>query len=203
MHYIRILEIAKILFHRHTLREILWLIDITPELLGNPDCHEPEWNKWKEWRENRMRGRHLDNIIIEIRSGFISDGHYTEDHSTTSLDLFDVGVCLIPENSLEIEYDCWHLWRDEREWTVLQFPTRITLRMEIGEFLELERAFCRCSIEEIAPEEEEVLILRIFLHNRNNLLRILQLFFEFERHFLHLSNNLTNILHLKIPLLTE
>lgn len=150
-----------------------------------------------------MRGWYFDHIIIEISSIFFSSSDDSENRSIAGLDLLDIRVRFITQNSLEIEYDCWHFWADERERTMLEFPTRITLCMEIGEFFEFQRTFCCRTVEEIASEKEKVLIFRVFLYDRIELLRILELFFEFERHLLHLSDNLANILHLKVPLLTE
>ncbi len=43
------LENQKFLFHRHALGKILWLIDISTELLRNSDSDKPEWNEWEEW----------------------------------------------------------------------------------------------------------------------------------------------------------
>ena len=78
------------LLHRHTLREILWLIDISTELLRDPHTHEPEWDEWEKWREKWMSRRHFDTVIIESHFTLISDSHDTEDDTISSFYLFHI-----------------------------------------------------------------------------------------------------------------
>jgi hypothetical protein len=77
------------LFYRHTLCEILRFIDISPQRFRNPNSKSPEWDEREKRREERMRCRHLDTVIIEIVH-IVSGSDDTEDFSISSFDLFDV-----------------------------------------------------------------------------------------------------------------
>lgn len=60
------------LLHRHTLREVLWFIDVASELLRDTNCHEPERDEREKWRKQWMCCRHLDTVIVESLFTIIS-----------------------------------------------------------------------------------------------------------------------------------
>lgn len=125
------------LFHRHTLCEILWFVDIVAELLCYTDSEEPHRDEWEKWREEWMRGRHFDTVIIEIIHS-VSDSDDSEDDTVSGFDFFDVRCGLLCHDSLQIQYDRRHQRIHECEWTMLELTCRVALSVEIREFLQLE-----------------------------------------------------------------
>lgn len=125
------------LLYRHTLREVLWLVDIIAELLRDTDSEEPHRDQWEKWRKEWMRGRHLDTIIVEIIHS-ISDSDDSEDDTVSGFDFLDIGRGLLSHHSLEVQYDRRHRWIHECEGTMLQLTCGVALSMQIGEFLQLQ-----------------------------------------------------------------
>ena len=115
----------------------MWFIDIITEFFCDTDSEEPHRDKWEKWREEWMRRRHLDTIIIEIIHS-ISDSDNSENDTVSGFDFFDVRCGLLSHHSLEVQYDRRHERIHEREWTMLQLACRVALCMEIREFLQLQ-----------------------------------------------------------------
>jgi hypothetical protein len=85
----------------------------------------------------------------------------TEDLPATSEDLLGGGLIFLIERAWSIEEDRWKVFIDECDTPMLEFSTRICLRVTIGELLELERSFHRDREFESTTEVEEVLIFAI------------------------------------------
>lgn len=93
------------LLHCHTLGEILWLIDITTKFFCYPDGDRPKWDEREKWSEKWVYRRNFDDIIIEVFLMLFPFRHYSENNPITSLDFFDIRICLFSENSFEIQND--------------------------------------------------------------------------------------------------
>ena len=150
-----------------------------------------------------MSCRDFDTVIIESFFTLIPHRHDTEDDPISCFDLLHIRGSFFTKDTLQIENNRWHIRIDEGEWTVFEFATRVALSMNIGEFFELEGTFMGCTVEHISSEEEEIFILRIFLHDRLQEVLVTELFFEFPWDLTEVTDDLTSIFDLEITLHAE
>ena len=71
-------------------------------------------------------------------------------------------------------HDHRHVLVNQRNGPVLQFAGRIAFRVNVGNFLELQRAFHGDGIVDAAPEVEHVLGMGNFPRHAGNVLLLLQ-----------------------------
>ena len=117
-------------------------------------------------------------IISQAISSISGDGGVGQDDDAAAarLDLFHIAERFLVHRVLWEEDDNRHLLVDQGNRTVLHLPGRIALGMNIGQFLELERALKRDGIVDAPPEIQEVAGMAIFpgdLFNRFGLLQCL------------------------------
>ena len=67
---------------------------------------------------------------------------------------------LLEQRVVRRDVDHRHLARHQRERAVLELAGRIGLGVDVGDFLELERAFERDRVVQAAAEEQRVLLAR-------------------------------------------
>ena len=93
---------------------------------------------------------------------FVAFGGHGDDRAFAGADHGEVGHRLVVHRILRHEEHRRRLLVNQRDRPVLHFRRGITLGVDVGNLLELERAFERDGKGVAAAEEEEVVGLRIF-----------------------------------------
>ena len=116
----------------------------------------------------------MDDVIDVLFEFRIALGGDADDNGVTRLDFLDVRQGLLIDALLRRERDDGHALDDERERAVLELARRIGLGVNIGNLLELQRAFKRHMIVETASDEEDVLVEAVLLRKRLDRLDVAQ-----------------------------
>lgn len=87
---------------------------------------------------------------------FVGDGH---DMSATGFYFFDIADGLLEHGFQGSQSDDRNAFFDQGQGTMLQFTRSIGFRVNVGDFLELQRAFLSYSVIYAAADEEQVLVL--------------------------------------------
>ena len=90
-------------------------------------------------------------------------GDDREDATAARLDLLYVALDLVVGRIPRGEHDHRHVLVDERDRPVLHLRRRVTLGVDVGDLLELERALQGDGEVVAAPEVEEIVVLGVEL----------------------------------------
>ena len=104
-------------------------------------------------------------------------GRNRDDTATAGLDFADVADNLVEERILGSDDHDGHVLVDKGDGTVLHFGGGVALRMDVADFLELERTFHRDGVVEVPAQVEEVVRLAVLCG------KILDFVRKFERLF--------------------
>ena len=72
------------------------------------------------------------------------------------LDLLHVGVQLFKQIVVRRHHDYRHVGINQRQWAVFKLPGRVSLGMDLGNFLELECAFHRDGVMFAATQKQRM-----------------------------------------------
>ncbi len=112
---------------------------------------------------------HLDDDVVgvglELRAAMGED----VEPAAARLDFLHVGMQFFQQLVVGRDHDHRHLGVDQRQRTVLEFAGGVGLGVDVGNFLELQRALHRDRVVLAAAEEQRVLLVDEILGDRLDL----------------------------------
>src|ERR1700674_2736551 len=155
---------GELLLHRNRLRQIPRLINVAAAAYGDVIGEQLQWDDLQNGRQFFRRRRNEENVVRLFGDLFGAFGGERDDDSGTSLYFLQVRHrLLVTDHRLRAAHiarrndDHRKILVNQRIRAVLHLSRRITFGVNIGNFLEFERAFERDGIVNAASEEEEVL----------------------------------------------
>ena len=109
-------------------------------------------------------------------------------HSLACFNLLQVADGFIIYIHLRCQYNYRHTGNNQRQGAVLQLTCRVSLRMNVGNLLQLQRTLQRYGIIKAASQEEGILTAAVFTGKHLNLVHVFQ-------HFMNLLGHKGQSLH--------
>lgn len=129
------------------------------------------------------------DILGDLRVALHGDA---DDHGVPRLDLLDVAEHLLVHVVLGGQGDDRHALDDEGEGAVLELASGVGFGVDIGDFLELERAFEGHGVVERAADEEDVLAETVLLGEGLNRLDVFEQFVGLAGQLLEAADDLAH-----------
>src|SRR5205807_8410796 len=143
-------------FHRHALRQVPRLIHVTAPAHRDVVRQELQRKHGQHGRQQVERLGHFDLVVGQFRQSRVSFRDHGEHAAAARLHLFHVGHDLLVDRVLRREEDHRHEVIDQRDRAVLHLGRGVTLRVDVGDLLELEGPFERHREVVAAAEVEDV-----------------------------------------------
>ena len=152
---------SALLLYRDALREVARLVDVAAapdrDVIRQQlqrDRHDDRRQQWRSCAASAATTSFFGSSTAAIR---VSPSRRDRDHGAAArLRLLDVADHLLEHVVVGRDRDDRHPLVDERDRPVLHLAGRIALGVDVGDLLELERAFERDRIVDAAAEEQEV-----------------------------------------------
>src|SRR5438552_18228063 len=142
--------------HRHALREIARLVHVTAPPHRDVVRQELQRQHGQHGRQQVERLGHFDLVVGELRQSRVSFRDHGEHAAAACLHLFHVGHDLLVDRVLRREEHHRHEVIDQRDRAVLHLGRGVTLRVDVGDLLELEGPFERHREVVAAAEVQDV-----------------------------------------------
>src|SRR6266849_3222707 len=157
------------LLDRDALREVPGLVHVAAE--SHPDMiREKLQGNYRDQRRQEIGAdRHLDQVLNLRREGSVAGVHDGDDLALAGEDLFDVAEHALVRAVARGQRDDGQPVGDERDGAMLHLATGVALGVDVGDLLELERAFEGDRKLEPAPEIEDVTRAGELAGDRRNL----------------------------------
>jgi len=134
-------EISARLFHRHALRQVPRFVDIAAFGRGDVVGEQLQRDDRQDRRKHGRNARHVDDVVGVVSDVFVAFGGHGDDTPFARADLFDVRDDLVIHGVLDGDDYDGHARFDQGDGSVLHFRGGIALGVDIGDFLEFQRAF--------------------------------------------------------------
>ena len=157
------------LFDRHRLRQVARLIDVGAAFRRDVIGEQLQRHRHQHRRQHAVGLRHLDNFrgdALQFGGRVIGHG---DNPAVARFDFLEIRHRLLEQVVVGNYHHHRHLVVDKRDRPMLHLARRITLGVDVGNFLELERALERDRIVDAAAEEQEVPRLRILARDLLNI----------------------------------
>src|SRR6185295_997956 len=157
------------LFHGHGLGEIARLVDVSALEHGYVISEQLQRNGVDDWCDQPVGVWHLNHSRSRLgfQAGF-AIGEHIELPTARAHDLH-VGFQLVEQVVVRRDDDNRHFLIDERQRSVLELTSRIGLSVDIGNLLELERAFHSNRPHRAAAQEQSVILFGELLRQETQL----------------------------------
>ena len=150
------------LFHRHALGEVAWLVHVAAARDGDVIREQLQRHGGQDRIQRLQRRGQKDHVVGDFPDLFVALGRQRDDRPLPRPDHRQVRHCLVIHRIPRQDEHGRRLRVNERNRPVLHFRRRITLGMDVGNFLQLERALERDRKRVTASEEEEIARLGVF-----------------------------------------
>ena len=154
-----------ILFHRHTLRQISRHIHIQSLIHSHIVSKQLQRNHAQQ-RNQRIQGSwNLQYIIRNLLHLLVTLSHHGKDAAVSRLHLLHVRDNLFIQLMMRSKENDWHILIYQSDRPMLHFGSRITLSIDVTDFLQLQRTFHSHRIVYATSQVQEV--VRIGKHSRD------------------------------------